>query len=79
MLFENSTLLEDQVNMNPASSAKTFNPEQIVGAIDVALRLALTNLPLRALSGVKVTEKSSFKHLNDICPALWSPGHIEVS
>lgn len=79
MLFENSTLLEDQVNMDPASSAKIINLEQIFGAIDVALRLALTNLPPRALSGVKVTEKASFKHLDDICPAMWSPGHIEVS
>jgi len=79
MLFENSTLLEDQVNMDPASSAKIINPEHIVGAIDVALRLALIDLPPRALSGIKITERSSFKHLDDICPALWSPGHIEVA
>jgi hypothetical protein len=78
MLLENSTLLEDQVNMDPASSAETSNTEQIIGIIDVALRLALTNLPPRALSGIKVIERFSFKHLDDICPAMWSPDHIEV-
>lgn len=79
MLFECSTLLEDKVNMDPASSAKIRDPEHIMSIIDVAIRLALTDLPPRALSGIKVIERSSFKHLDDICPALWSPGHIEVS
>jgi hypothetical protein len=78
MLFESSTLLEDQANTSSTSSAETNSPAQIVGIIDVALRLALTELSTRALSGIKVTEKSSFKHLDDICPAMWSPGHIEV-
>lgn len=73
MLFESSTLLE-----NPASSARIHDPEHIVGIIDVALRLALADLAPRALSGIKVTERSSFKHLNNICPAMWGPGHIEV-
>jgi hypothetical protein len=79
MLFEISTLLEEQVMMKTASSAETDSPENVLGLIDVALRLALTDLPPRALSGIKVTERSSFKHLDDVCPAMWSPGHIEVS
>jgi hypothetical protein len=78
MLFESSTLLEDRVNMSSTSTAELNHPEQIICMIDVALRLALTNLPPRALSGIKVTERSSFKHLDDICPAMWSPDHIEV-
>jgi hypothetical protein len=78
MLFESSTLLEDQVNMTSTKLAEINEPGQIVGMIDVALRLALTDLPPRALSGIKVTERSSFKHLDDICPAMWSPDHIEV-
>jgi hypothetical protein len=78
MLFESSTLLEDQAYTSSTSSAETFDPEQIIAMIDVALRLALTNLPPRALSGMKITERSSFKHLDDICPAMWSPGHMEV-
>ncbi|KEQ73424.1 hypothetical protein M436DRAFT_46784 [Aureobasidium namibiae CBS 147.97] len=64
--------------MDPASSAKINHLEHIVGAIDVAFGLALTDLPPRALSGFRVTEKSSFKHLHDICPAMWSPGHVEA-
>jgi hypothetical protein len=79
MLFESSTPLEEQANSGPTSSTKINSPEQIIEMIDVALRLALTELPTRALSSIKVTEKSSFKHLDDICPAMWSPGHIEVS
>jgi hypothetical protein len=78
MLSESSTFLEDQMNMNSTSSAETNSPEQVVGIIDVALRLALTDLPPRALSGIKVIERSSFKHLDDLCPAMWSPGYIEV-
>ncbi|THZ62388.1 hypothetical protein D6C85_09258 [Aureobasidium pullulans] len=27
---------------------------------------------------MKITERSSFKHLGDICPAMWSPGHLEA-
>jgi hypothetical protein len=79
MLFESSTLLEDQVNMTSTKLAEINEPGHIVGMIDVALRLAMTNLPPRALSGMEVTERSSFKHLDDICPAMWSPDHIEVS
>lgn len=79
MLFESSTLLENQVNMRPASSAEIHRPENVIGLIDVALLLALTDLPPRALSGIKVTERSSFRHLDGMCPAMWSPGHIEVS
>jgi hypothetical protein len=79
MLFESSTLLEDQANSSPISSTEINSPEQIVGMIDVALRQVLTDLPSRSFSGMKITEKSSFKHLDDICPAMWSPGHIEVS
>jgi hypothetical protein len=78
MLFESSTLLEDQVNMTSTKLAEINEPGQIVGMIDVALRLALTDLPPRALSGIKVIERSSFKHLDDLCPAMWSPGYIEV-
>lgn len=79
MLFESSTLLEKHVDTDVASSAVIHDPDQFVGIIDVALRLALTNLPPKALSGIKIIERSSFKHLDDICPALWSPGHLEVS
>lgn len=79
ILFEDSTLLEDTASTNSASSASIDDSEQLIGMIDVALRLALTNLPPKALSGMKITERSSFRHLDDICPAIWSPGHIEVS
>jgi hypothetical protein len=78
MLFESSTLLEDQANLDPTSSTKINGQEHIIGMIDVALRLALTEVRPRAFSGMKITEKSSFKHLDDICPAMWSPGHMEV-
>jgi hypothetical protein len=79
MLFESSTLPEDRVNMVFDPSDVTNSTTHIIDLVDVALRLALTDLPPRALSGVKVAEKSSFKHLDNICPAMWSPGHIEVS
>jgi hypothetical protein len=65
--------------MISGSSDESHSPEHILGLIDVALRLALTDLPPRALSGIKVTERSSFRHLDEMCPAMWSPGHIEVS
>ncbi|KAI4849507.1 hypothetical protein E4T44_03231 [Aureobasidium sp. EXF-8845] len=78
MLLESSTLLEDQTNLDPTSSTKINDPERIIGMVDVALRLALTEVPPRAFSGMKITEKSSFKHLDDICPAMWSPNHIEA-
>jgi hypothetical protein len=78
MLFESSTLLEDQANLDPTSSTKINGQEHIIGMIDVVLRLALTEVRPRAFSGMKITEKSSFKHLDDICPAMWSPGHMKV-
>ncbi|KAH0357837.1 hypothetical protein KCU83_g40, partial [Aureobasidium melanogenum] len=78
MLFEDSTLLERQANPSSPSLAELANGEHSIDLIDAALRLALTNLPSKALSGLKITEKSSFKHLDDICPAMWSPGHLEA-
>ncbi|KAG9588180.1 hypothetical protein KCU77_g10773, partial [Aureobasidium melanogenum] len=78
MLFEDSTLLERQANPSSPSLAELANVEHSIDLIDAALRLALTNLPSKALLGLKITEKSSFKHLDDICPAMWSPGHLEA-
>ncbi|KAI5199105.1 hypothetical protein E4T39_06399 [Aureobasidium subglaciale] len=75
MLFEGSTRLESQATHVPSSTDGT---KRLVDLIDAALRLAITSLPPKALSGVKVIERSSFKHLDNICPAMWSPGHIEV-
>jgi len=79
MLFEGSTPLEGQTDFNSPSPAELDDLERVVNLIDAALRLALTNLSSKTLTGVKVTEKSSFKHLDDICPAMWSPDHLEVA
>ncbi|KAH0364086.1 hypothetical protein KCU65_g6984, partial [Aureobasidium melanogenum] len=78
MLFEDSTPLEDQPDSSSPSSAELLDPESVIGLIDAALRLALTDLPSKALAEKKITEKSSFKHLDNICPAMWSPGHLEA-
>lgn len=78
MLFEDSTLLERQADPSLTSSVELGDLEHVVGLIDAALRLALTDLSPKALTGRKVTEKSSFKHLDSICPAMWSPDHLEV-
>ncbi|THY80068.1 hypothetical protein D6C93_10057 [Aureobasidium pullulans] len=77
MLFESPTLL-DQADDASFSTDGGPAPESIVILIDTALRLAITNVPPKALSGMKITERSSFKHLGDICPAMWSPGHLEA-
>ncbi|KAI5269969.1 hypothetical protein E4T47_06585 [Aureobasidium subglaciale] len=75
MLFECSTLPEAQAIY---MSSPTDDTKHCVDLIDAALRLAITSLPPKALSGMKIIERSSFKHLDNICPAMWSPGHIEV-
>lgn len=79
MLFEDPTLLEYQAESSSTSTVELDHVERSVDLIDAALRLALSKLPPKALSGLKVTEKASFKHLEDICPAMWSPGHLEVA
>ncbi|THY66691.1 hypothetical protein D6C95_10513, partial [Aureobasidium pullulans] len=77
MLFESPTPLDQGDDASfPTNGGPKF--ESIVTLIDAALRLAITNLPPKALSGMKITERSSFKHLGDICPAMWSPGHLEA-
>lgn len=78
MLFESPTPL-DQGDDASFPTNGGLSPESVVTLIDAALRLAITNLPPKALSGMKITERSSFKHLGDICPAMWSPGHLEVT
>ncbi|KAG9537785.1 hypothetical protein KCU79_g20516, partial [Aureobasidium melanogenum] len=78
MLFEDSTPLERQTDSSSPSPAELGNVELVIDLIDAALRLALTNLSSKTLAGKKITEKSSFKHLDDICPAMWSPGHLEA-
>lgn len=78
MLFEDSTPLERQTDSSSPSPAELGNVELVIDLIDAALRLALTNLSSKTLAGKKITEKSSFKHLDDVCPAIWSPGHLEV-
>ena len=52
--------------------------ETLVAMIDTSLRLAISDLPSKALSKFKITEKSSFRHLQQVCPAMWSPGYLEV-
>lgn len=79
MLFEGSTPLEGQTDSNSPSPAEIDDLERVVNLIDAALRLALTNLSSKTLTGLKIIEKSSFKHLDDICPAMWSPDHLEVA
>lgn len=79
MLFESSTLLERQAGPSSPSPAELANVEHSIDLIDAALRLALTNSSSKTLSGVKITEKSSFKHLDSICPAMWGLGHLEVA
>ncbi|KAI4720980.1 hypothetical protein E4T48_02739 [Aureobasidium sp. EXF-10727] len=78
MLFELPTILEDQANVISTSTAGINNLEDTIGLIDAALRLALTNLTPKALMNIKITERSSFKHLDEVCPAMWSPGHLEA-
>ncbi|KAG9684287.1 hypothetical protein KCU95_g13107, partial [Aureobasidium melanogenum] len=78
MLFEGLTPLEGQTDSNSPSPAEIDDLERVVNLIDAALRLALTNLSSKTLTGVKIIEKSSFKHLDDICPAMWSPDHLEA-
>lgn len=78
MLFEDSTLLAHQADSSSPSPSELVGVEHFIDLIDAALRLALTDLSTKALTGKKITEKSSFKHLDDICPAMWSPGHLEV-
>ncbi|KAH0194258.1 hypothetical protein KCV00_g504, partial [Aureobasidium melanogenum] len=78
MLFESSTLLERQAGPSSPSPAELANVEHSIDLIDAALRLALTNSSSKTLSGVKITEKSSFKHLDSICPAMWGLGHLEA-
>ncbi|CAD0089253.1 unnamed protein product, partial [Aureobasidium vineae] len=73
MLFECSTILEDQANVSSSSLAGTNNLEGAIGLIDAALRLALANLTPKALMNIKITERSSFKHLDEVCPAMWNP------
>lgn len=51
----------------------------IIRLIDVAIRLCITSLPRKLPAGIKLTETTSFKRLDDICPALWSPGYLSVS
>ncbi|KAK6007682.1 hypothetical protein QM012_004496 [Aureobasidium pullulans] len=78
MLFEDSTPLEHQADMSSNPTAELTGLEQCIDLIDAALRLALSDLPSKALSGLKITKRSSFKHLDDICPAMWNPGHLEA-
>ncbi|KAH0275620.1 hypothetical protein KCU91_g4455, partial [Aureobasidium melanogenum] len=78
MLFEDSTLLEHQADSSSPSPSELVGVDHFIDLIDAALRLALTDLSTKALTGKKITEKSSFKHLDDICPAMWSPGHLEA-
>lgn len=79
MLFEDPTLLEHQAESSSTSTVELDHVERSVALIDAALRLALSNLPPKALPGLKITETASFKHLEDMCPAMWSPGHLEVA
>lgn len=79
MLFEDPTPLEQQADSGSTSTAELDNAEQSIDLVDAALRLALSNLPPKAFSGLKITEKASFKHLEDICPAMWRPSHLEVA
>ncbi|KAI4728037.1 hypothetical protein E4T49_04151 [Aureobasidium sp. EXF-10728] len=78
MLFELPTLLEDQANVTSTSPAGMDNLEDTISLIDAALRLAMTNPSPKALMNIKITERSSFKHLDELCPAMWSPGHLEA-
>jgi hypothetical protein len=52
--------------------------DSIIALVDAALRLAIADLPTKAYSGVEIMEKSSFKHLEDICPSMWKLNHLEV-
>lgn len=69
----------DEEMLETAESLLSNDLDNIVALIDAALRLAITNLPAKALSGIKITERSSFKHLEDVCPAMWSANYLEVS
>lgn len=61
------------------ASSPHLNVDGILNLIDAALRLSITKIPARALPGMFVSEVSSFKRLEDFCPAIWSPGYLSVS
>ncbi|TKA70037.1 hypothetical protein B0A49_08149 [Cryomyces minteri] len=50
--------------------------EELIELIDAALRISITDKPLRTASGIKVNSVESSKKLADVSPALWSPDYL---
>lgn len=57
----------------------THHVDAVMNLLDVALRSAITTLPRKLPAGITLTETTSFKRLDQVCPALWRPGYISVS
>lgn len=55
------------------------NGDHVLELIDAALGLAISDIPARMLPGMVVCETSSFKTLDDFCPAVWNPNYLAVS
>lgn len=84
------TLSSTDGALNESSYAWTLLPDTEHGSIthhvgavmnllDVALRSAITTLPPKLPAGITLIEITSFKRLDQLCPALWRPGYISVS
>lgn len=59
-------------------SVRCRDTDGILNLIDAALRLSITDIPTKTLSGIFISEVSSFKRLEDFCPAVWSPDYLSV-
>lgn len=61
------------------ASFHQIHVENILALLDAGFRLSICRVPKNMMSGVIVVESSSFKRLEEFCPAVWSPQHLSVS
>lgn len=52
--------------------------ENFLALLDAGFRLSISRVPKNMMSGVIVVERSSFKRLEEFCPAVWSPEYLSV-
>lgn len=64
---------------SPQDSFKQVYVENILALLDAGLRLSISRVPINMMSGVSIIELSSFKRLEDFCPAVWNPNYLSVS
>lgn len=83
VLFTSRCLLDDDtayfdMDLDNQPPAPDCTVNSIVDLIDAAIRLAISSNHGKLGAGIKVTERQSFRHLTDIAPSLFRPGHVQV-